>query len=250
MDSDWLDGLGDPPQEGRMLRELGMDLATRIAYLEGRGVTQEAFVEAWACGAEQRLHWDPDFNAIFLSGSAWKLAELRPAWKDLLRSRLVERFLSPWLEAFFGRFDGAGQAQARLRWKGGNRVVGRDEARSYLQVGDLIPEISGLQLTLEDGEALDWVEAPPIYLFLAGGFREIRRLARPSYLELTDCPNLEAIGHLRVSSAGVRVCHAPNLTHARHRWDWGSQGQGGLWLPAVKDGPTGALADTGEGTQA
>ena len=208
---EWLDELGDPPQAARLLKELGMDLGSRIACFEAQGVTRDTFVEAWTQGARKRLDRDPAFNAQRLSGSAWWLGHLRPSWKEALHERLVEAFLGPWLDAFFTRFPDEASAQARLRWKECVKVVGRSEARARLRSGGLIPEISGLRLRLEAESSLDWDESPPVNLSLSGGLREIRRLGRPSDLLLEDCPDLEEVRGLRVASGRVWVQSAPRL---------------------------------------
>jgi len=225
-----------------------MDLTSRIAYLEGQGVSPDSFVEAWARFAQQRLHRDPTFNAMLLSGSAWKLAELRPAWKEALHDRLVEGFLGPWLDACFSRFEMPRQVQVRLRWEGHKEVVERGEARSRLRTGGLIPEISGLQLTLEADEVLDWEGAPPTDLTLSGRFREIHRLARPSNLELVDCPHLEGIRHLRVASGVMWVRHAPKLVLEQTRLERAEGGDGLLWTADLEVDQTGTAAVAEEGT--
>lgn len=190
---------------------MGLPLSARIARLEAEGVTLVAFMDAWEAACRRRLAGDPDFNGAFLSGGAWGLAALKPAWKQVLHERLVGCFLEPWLEDFFQRYEGVPEATASLRWKGAVRTVDREGARHWLRIQGLIPEINRLDLELPPGHELFWAGAPPVSFRVTGRFSAIRQLARPSALELIDCPDLREITELSLVGGPVRIHQCPNL---------------------------------------
>ena len=225
--SDWLNGLGSGIPGLNLMPTLGVDMGQRIALLEAEGVTLSDFMAAWESLCRRQFRVDPSFSGNFLSGSAWGLAQVRPAWKNALHDRLVDSFLSPWLEAFYDHFGNPEDASVHLRWKGCTRHCNLTEARQWLRVKGLIPELNFHHDLAPSVRVLEWSEAPPVELMLSGPVQEIRALSRPAVLILQECPDLVRIGAMETEH--LHVSHAPKLelvgawtesTKVRH-FTWG-----------------------------
>ncbi len=210
--SDWLQELGSGLPGWLHLEHFGVAQSEQIGVLEAAGASVGDFMGAWEHACRRELLRDPSFCGNWISGSAWYLSTLKPAWQSALHDRLVAAFLGPWLDAFYGYLGDPGARSVSLRWKGETQLCDLEEARRLLGQEGSILEMNFSHELAEGWHSLDWPGVPPVKVALSGPVREIRRLARPALLELKDCPDLTRIHDL--DAGMLTVGHAPQL-----RWD-------------------------------